>query len=58
MAKKRVEIYDKNDGEVYEQLLLTEDQVRLIEYLDNRECLNEYVNVRVFDEDNVVYHEV
>lgn len=49
--KKRVELYDVHDGEVYERLLLTDEQIRLVEYLEDRDCLNDCVNVRVLEED-------
>ena len=57
MEKKRVEIYDYNSDEVLERLLLSEEQVKLLDYLEVRDIFWDAVRVRVL-EDNITFKEI
>ena len=57
MEKKRIEIYDYNSDEVLERLLLSEEQVKLLDYLERHDIFYEDFRYRILD-DNVTFKEI
>ena len=57
MEKKRVEIYASDTGEVLERLMLTDEQIKLLDYLEAHDILWDEVRSRVLD-DNITFKEI
>lgn len=51
MKKKKVEIFDTNTGETLERLMLSEEQIKLIDYLEAHDIFWEDVRYKVLDDD-------